>query len=88
MTLRFNNLSRPIPGSTTGEQIGLGIGLFAGVMVLIIVGFVMASLFAVRPAKARDVGQWEGSDVITRSWYKSLMQPDNPNMSCCGEADA
>lgn len=21
-------------------------------------------------------------------WYQSLMQPDNPTMSCCGEADA
>lgn len=37
---------------------------------------------------ARDNGQWEGSDPEVRQWYKSLMQPDNPNASCCGEADA
>jgi hypothetical protein len=23
-----------------------------------------------------------------RQWIQSLMQPDKPNMSCCGEADA
>jgi hypothetical protein len=87
MTSRFTKIARPLATQTTGETIGVGIAIFAGVIVSIIVGFVMASLFAVQ-AKARDVGQWEGSDVITRSWFKSLMQPDNPNMSCCGEADA
>lgn len=37
---------------------------------------------------ARDNGQWENSDPVVRNWYKSLMQPDNPSISCCGEADA
>ena len=33
---------------------------------------------------------WDGpqSDPAIRSWYRSLMQPDNPRVSCCGEADA
>ncbi len=39
------------------------------------------------PARARDNGQWEGSDPAIRNWFKSLMQPDNPTASCCGEAD-
>jgi hypothetical protein len=37
---------------------------------------------------ARDNGQWEGSDPKVRQWYQQLMQPDNPRVSCCGEADA
>lgn len=49
---------------------------------------VLAGLFLCLPAQARDSGQWEGSDPEVRQWYKSLMQPDNPNASCCGEADA
>ena len=39
-------------------------------------------------ASARDVGQWEASDPAISNWYKGLMQPDNPVMSCCGKADA
>jgi hypothetical protein len=39
-------------------------------------------------ARARDNGQWSDRPVSVRQWFQSLMQPDNPNMSCCGEADA
>jgi hypothetical protein len=39
-------------------------------------------------AAARGSGQWEGSPATTRQWFQSLTQPDNPAMSCCGEADA
>lgn len=39
-------------------------------------------------AWSRDNGQWEGSDPAIRQWYKSLMRPDLPAHSCCGEADA
>lgn len=39
-------------------------------------------------AIARDLGQWENSDPVTREWFKTLMQPDNPDASCCGESDA
>lgn len=28
------------------------------------------------------------TDPVISSWFKSLMQPDHPNYSCCGEADA
>ena len=37
---------------------------------------------------ARDLGQWENNDAVTKQWYQSLMQPDNPSVSCCGEGDA
>jgi hypothetical protein len=39
-------------------------------------------------ALARDNGQWNDRPFNVREWFQSLMQPDNPYMSCCGEADA
>ena len=40
------------------------------------------------PAHARDLGQWEMSSPDMRAYYQSLMQPDWPTASCCGESDA
>jgi hypothetical protein len=40
------------------------------------------------PATARDDGQWANSPAHIRQWFQGLMQPDNPAVSCCGEADA
>src|SRR5512139_3291856 len=40
------------------------------------------------PSLARDLGQWENTDPELRVWYQALKQPDNPTVSCCGEADA
>lgn len=37
-------------------------------------------------AYPRDLGQWADNDLS--QWYRSLMQPDLPTASCCGEADA
>jgi hypothetical protein len=37
---------------------------------------------------ARDLGQWDAVNPEIREWYQALMQPDVPNASCCGEADA
>jgi hypothetical protein len=39
-------------------------------------------------AHARDLGQWDAGAPDVREWYQSLMQPDVPTASCCGEADA
>ena len=39
-------------------------------------------------AQARDDGQWGGQPANVRQWFQSLMQPDAPYVSCCGEADA
>jgi hypothetical protein len=36
----------------------------------------------------RNSGQWDDTPPQIRSWYQSLMQPDNPYMSCCGQSDA
>jgi hypothetical protein len=40
------------------------------------------------PTFARDGGQWEANSGTVRAWFRELMQPDNPSVSCCGEADA
>jgi hypothetical protein len=39
-------------------------------------------------ASARDSGQWASEPAPVRQWFQTLMQPDNPTSSCCGEADA
>jgi hypothetical protein len=48
----------------------------------------LAALAMIASAAARDNGQWSDSPAQIRQWFQSLMQPDNPSMSCCGEADA
>lgn len=42
----------------------------------------------VATAQARNNGQWEEAPLNLRVWFQNLMQPDNPAVSCCGEADA
>ncbi len=51
---------------------------------------VAALLLALLPSivSARDSGQWDAADPAIAQWYAGLRQPDNPPMSCCGEADA
>ena len=58
--------------------------------VTVLVGIVMFMLgyAAHNPAHGRDLGQWTTTDMQIRQWYQQLMQPDNPGISCCGEADA
>ena len=54
----------------------------AGASAMLIVLANAASAFA------RDEGQWSNTDPALLEWYETLMQPDNPKVSCCGEADA
>jgi hypothetical protein len=49
---------------------------------------VLALTPAAFAAMARDNGQWADSPAKIHEWFQSLMQPDNPYQSCCGEADA
>jgi hypothetical protein len=48
----------------------------------------LAALAIIASAVARDNGQWSEHSAAVRQWFQSLMQPDNPAVSCCGEADA
>lgn len=54
-----------------------------------LIGVGIGSLFvqATQRAHARDNG-WNETPPNVRHWFQSLMQPDNPAVSCCGEADA
>jgi len=45
-------------------------------------------MFTLSKTHARDSGQWEASDPEISAWFRSLMQPDNPNVPCCGTSDA
>ena len=51
-----------------------------------LVGFVLVGLF--QQAHGRDFGQWTNNDPVVSEWFRTLMMPDLPTMSCCGEADA
>lgn len=50
---------------------------FTGIMLGVVAAVVIGS------AEAHDPDHREQAQ-----WYQSLMQPDAPNASCCGEADA
>lgn len=58
------------------------------VWAIFIVTALIVFIYSIDFAKARDLGQWSNSDPAIREWYEHLMQPDNPAVSCCGEADA
>lgn len=49
---------------------------------------VVLMLAAFSHASARDLGQWGEQPPAVAQWFKGLMQPDNPLVPCCGEADA
>jgi hypothetical protein len=59
--------------------------VYLGLVMIGLVALVLA--LGVHFARARDYGQWDRSNPIVQ-WYQKLMQPDNPAVSCCGEADA
>lgn len=50
-------------------------------------GAVFGAVFFGGAADARDLGQWDKIDPAIKQWFSTLMQPDNPGMSCCGEGD-
>jgi hypothetical protein len=49
---------------------------------------ILALVTLTLPVAARDTGQWENQPIYLRQWFQKLMQPDNPDMSCYGAADA
>ena len=58
----------------------------------IILGLIFAFVahFYIFPAGARDLGQWDNyaNPAHIKKWFQTLMMPDRPSISCCGEADA
>jgi hypothetical protein len=63
------------------------VGAFIALIALLAVIFT-AAIWMTQPAPARPGPQWADEPRAIREWFQSLMQPDNPYMSCCGEADA
>lgn len=57
---------------------------------LLLMGLLLAAalIWGISHALARDSGQWTNADLAQSKWVRSLMQPDNPVQSCCGDADA
>jgi hypothetical protein len=53
-------------------------------MLRVITGFLLLA----STAAGRDLGQWQDQSPDMRGWFQRLMQPDRPDVSCCGEADA
>jgi hypothetical protein len=51
-------------------------------------GVVLIGSCALGDVHARDNGQWGNNPAAIRQWFQNLKRPDNPYMSCCGEADA
>jgi hypothetical protein len=67
-----------------------GYGIIAGAICMLIGVSILLWLFLVLVGSvyARDLGQWEDHDAAVRVWFQKLMQPDDPEHSCCGEGDA
>jgi hypothetical protein len=53
---------------------------------VVVISAIILALYST--AWARDTGQWENEPESTRTWFRNLMQPDNPSVSCCGDSDA
>lgn len=58
------------------------------VWAVVVMGALLIFLYNVNFAIARDLGQWGNVDPQVSAWYRNLKQPDNPSISCCGEADS
>ena len=63
--------------------------MFRAIFAVPILGVVTA-LLSCAPfgiAFGRDLGQWGNTDPDVKAWFRSLKMPDDPLVSCCGEAD-
>lgn len=54
-----------------------------------IVALLIFSLLVSFAANARENDEWEKKNsAVINEWFRTLMQPDQKMVSCCGEADA
>ena len=67
---------------TTCDRMEVGMSLVRNLSFMLAVGALATA------TQARDYGQWNDRPAEVRRWFQSLMQPDHPRQSCCGEADA
>lgn len=62
-------------------------GNILAVVAIVIFAIVFLVLLLYGLAQARPSPQWASQPKVIVDWFESLMQPDNPSLSCCGEAD-
>lgn len=64
--------------------------MFALLPILLVAAAALLVIWLVRPAHSRELyqGQYAQVDTVIADWFRNLMQPDNPSVSCCGPADA
>lgn len=82
ITRHFTGTRRPRGETGASDAIGSGLG----VIVSIAVGIVIVSVFGTPQARAWNPDM--DRDSAVSQWFKSLMQPDNKTIPCCGKADA
>ena len=56
-------------------------------VLIIVIASILLFFAAINRVYARDNG-WAETPLAQRQWFQNLMQPDNPYVNCCGEADA
>jgi hypothetical protein len=87
MTRRFADFSKPRrPPYTICDWLMLVFGCLFAIAAFFVLTILLLAM--AKPVHARDGGQWEKQDPFVSAWFKSLMQPDQPAISCCGFADA
>ena len=74
--------------STAEQKMSRALAVMLGSLAVFVIAMVVILVLSIKAAFARDLGQWENSDPAVRQWYRSLMMPDFPDISCCGEGDA
>lgn len=61
---------------------------FTRIVIASIIGVLLLVTVLVKAVQAHDKGQFRGTSPEIKEWYMTLMQPDAPRVSCCGESDA
>jgi hypothetical protein len=92
MTRRWPDISKPCGETGTSTAIGAGLGMLAGVIVLVIVGLFLAIIFSVRPVHAEWKPQYANAPQSVRDWYQAQeltpeAQQRFPFKSCCAQSD-
>src|SRR6202790_2769159 len=70
--------------ATTWRLLRLCLGIFAFTAVVVVLCVLVAVVHVFAAPPPREAGY----ESTVSAWYRSLMQPDKPWQSCCGEADA
>lgn len=88
MTRLYADMRYPRPAPWTWvDTVIVAVGSFAVLFAFAVI-FILFLLTTSPATHARDLGQWQNESTQLRRWFEGLRQPDDPKISCCGEADA